>query len=209
MSGTSLDGVDVALIETDGEDVGRFGPTGYRAYSEDGTGAAAPRDRSRRQSCRAATARPGFLAEAETLVNDGPCRGGRDVPGGATDCRASEIGVVGFHGQTVLHRPERRLTVQLGDGAALAARLGIPVVYDFRAADVAAGGQGAPLVPVFHRALARMLDRAASDRGAQSRRRRQRHLHRRRRRSDRLRHRTGQRADRRFPASAHRHGARR
>ena len=70
------------------------------------------------------------------------------------------IDVVGFHGQTLLHRPERQLTVQIGDGKALARpRLGIPVVYDLRAADVAAGGQGAPLVPVYHRALAQMLDR--------------------------------------------------
>ena len=67
--------------------------------------------------------------------------------------------MVGFHGQTILHRPAARLTVQIGDGAALARAIGIPVVYDFRAADVAAGGQGAPLVPVFHRALARTLDR--------------------------------------------------
>jgi anhydro-N-acetylmuramic acid kinase len=69
------------------------------------------------------------------------------------------IAIVGFHGQTVLHRPTARLTVQIGDGAALARRLGLPVAYDFRAADVAAGGQGAPLVPVFHQALARDLDR--------------------------------------------------
>jgi anhydro-N-acetylmuramic acid kinase len=65
---------------------------------------------------------------------------------------------VGFHGQTVLHRPEARLTVQIGDGAALARELRIPVVHDFRAADVAAGGEGAPLVPVYHRALARKLE---------------------------------------------------
>ena len=69
------------------------------------------------------------------------------------------IDAVGFHGQTVLHRPKKKLTVQLGDGAALARETGIPVVYDFRAADVAAGGHGAPLVPVFHRALTRALDR--------------------------------------------------
>src|SRR5262249_59979554 len=66
----------------------------------------------------------------------------------------SGIDVLGFHGQTVLHRPDQRLTVQLGDGAGLSATLGLPVVYDFRAADVERGGQGAPLVPVFHRALA-------------------------------------------------------
>jgi anhydro-N-acetylmuramic acid kinase len=63
--------------------------------------------------------------------------------------------VIGFHGQTVFHAPERRLTVQIGDAAALAKRIGIPVVHDFRAADVAAGGQGAPFVPAYHRALVR------------------------------------------------------
>ena len=67
--------------------------------------------------------------------------------------------MVGFHGQTVLHRPDRKLTIQIGNGAALAGRLGIPVVYDFRAADVAAGGQGAPVVPVFHRAMVGLIKR--------------------------------------------------
>ena len=65
----------------------------------------------------------------------------------------ASIDIVGFHGQTVLHRPKQRLTIQIGDGPALAARLGIDVAYDFRAADIAAGGEGAPIVPVFHRAL--------------------------------------------------------
>jgi anhydro-N-acetylmuramic acid kinase len=76
----------------------------------------------------------------------------------ANGVAADAVTVIGFHGQTVLHRPERGLTIQIGDGSLLAARLGIPVVYDFRAADVAAGGQGAPLAPVFHRALVRRLD---------------------------------------------------
>jgi anhydro-N-acetylmuramic acid kinase len=70
---------------------------------------------------------------------------------------AGGIDVVGFHGQTVLHAPERRLTVQLGDGPGLAHAVGIDVVYDLRAADCAAGGQGAPLAPVYHRALADRL----------------------------------------------------
>jgi anhydro-N-acetylmuramic acid kinase len=69
------------------------------------------------------------------------------------------VTVVGFHGQTVLHRPQQRLTVQLGDGVSLAVRLGIPVVYDLHAADVAAGGEGAPLAPVFHRAFVAALGR--------------------------------------------------
>jgi anhydro-N-acetylmuramic acid kinase len=70
-----------------------------------------------------------------------------------------DIDIVGFHGQTVLHRPEKRLTVQIGDAAVLARTIHIPVMHDFRGADVAAGGQGAPFVPVYHRALAQSLGR--------------------------------------------------
>ena len=77
----------------------------------------------------------------------------------ANDIERGTVALVGFHGQTVLHRPAQRLTVQIGDGAALAHRLGCRWRYDFRAADVAAGGQGAPLVPVYHQALARDLAR--------------------------------------------------
>src|SRR6185437_4785630 len=102
--------------------------------------------------------RPGVLKEADAFVTR--------VHAEAVETflkaeRVDKTGVtiVGFHGQTVLHRPAARLTVQLGDGEALAARLKLSVAYDFRAADVAAGGQGAPLVPVFHQALARELDR--------------------------------------------------
>jgi anhydro-N-acetylmuramic acid kinase len=68
-----------------------------------------------------------------------------------------EISVVGFHGQTVIHKPQHKLTVQIGDGGALAARLRSPVACDFRQADIMAGGQGAPIVPVFHQAIARDL----------------------------------------------------
>lgn len=157
MSGTSLDGVDVALIETDGDRITGFGPAGYRPYSED------ERDLLRRalQAGAALTdrkARPGVLAEAEAFVTDVHAEAVEDFLETEGIDRAS-IAAVGFHGQTVLHRPEARLTVQIGDGAALARRLFMTVVHDFRAADVAAGGQGAPLVPVFHQALARGLQR--------------------------------------------------
>src|SRR6195256_5127355 len=158
MSGTSYDGVDVALLETDGEEIGRLGPTGYRPYSE------RERDALRRAISAAVsladrTLRPKILAEAEELVTDMHAEAVEAFLA-ANGMTPDRVAVVGFHGQTVLHRPERGLTVQLGNGAALAARLGIPVVYDFRAADVAAGGQGAPVVPVFHRAIVRVLKRA-------------------------------------------------
>jgi anhydro-N-acetylmuramic acid kinase len=158
MSGTSYDGVDVALVETDGEEIGSLGPTGYRPYSDQ------ERDLLRRAIAVATnlgdrTERPKILAQVEELVTDMHAEAVEAFLA-ANGMAASAVGVVGFHGQTVLHRPDRGLTVQIGNGPALAARLGIPVVYDFRAADVAAGGQGAPVVPVFHRALVRQLKRA-------------------------------------------------
>jgi anhydro-N-acetylmuramic acid kinase len=157
MSGTSMDGIDVALIETDGETVSRFGPSAIHFYNEAEEGLL-------RQAVEAArgltdrTARPGVIAEAEqltTALHAGAVRTFLEV----NRIDPATIDVVGFHGQTVLHRPEHRLTVQIGDGEELAREIGIPVVYDLRAADVAAGGQGAPLVPVYHRALAAALDR--------------------------------------------------
>ena len=157
MSGTSYDGVDVALINTDGENIGRLGPTGYRAYSD------AERAVLRRAIAAAGNLsdchqRPEPLAEAEALLTVVHAEAVESYLA-ANGLSARDVAVVGFHGQTVLHQPDRHLTVQLGDGVALANRLGIPVVYDFRAADVAAGGEGAPMVPVYHRAMVRMLDR--------------------------------------------------
>ena len=157
MSGTSLDGVDVALIETDGRRIGAFGPSGYRPYSESERGLL-------RQALSEAVnlsereARPGVLREAERAVTVAHAEA---VAAFTAQHRITreEIDIVGFHGQTVLHRPEKRMTVQIGDAAALAKAIHIPVMHDFRAADVAAGGQGAPFVPVYHRALAQSLER--------------------------------------------------
>ena len=155
MSGTSLDGVDVALIETDGERVAALGPAGYRPYSlEERALLRAALEQGAGLTSR--TARPGVLAEAEAFVTRAHAEAVEEFLA-SEHIDKSGIAVVGFHGQTVLHKPAERLTIQIGDGAALAKRLGMTVVYDFRAADVAAGGQGAPLVPIFHQALARDL----------------------------------------------------
>ncbi len=157
MSGTSLDGVDVALIETDGRRVKAFGPSGYRPYSE-------AERRLLRQALAEAVhlshrdARPGILREAEHAVTVAHAEA---VAAFTAQNRIPRDGIdiVGFHGQTVLHRPAQKMTVQIGDAAALAKAIHIPVMHDFRAADVEAGGQGAPFVPVYHRALAQSLER--------------------------------------------------
>lgn len=149
MSGTSLDGIDVALIRTDGENTVERGPSQTYPYSE-----------AQRNVLRAALKdakglarrdeRPFGLARAEASLTDWHVQAVQDF----LKANPATVDVIGFHGQTVIHRPEIRLTVQLGDGSALAKRLALPVVYDVRANDVATGGQGAPFVPVYHRALA-------------------------------------------------------
>jgi anhydro-N-acetylmuramic acid kinase len=157
MSGTSLDGVDVALIETDGERVLGFGPTGYRAYREEER-ALLGRALAEGALLTDRRSRPGVLAEAERFVTAVHAETVENFLK-AEAIAKDRVALVGFHGQTVLHKPAVKLTVQIGDGPALARQLRLPVAYDFRAADVAAGGQGAPLVPVFHQALARDLAR--------------------------------------------------
>ncbi|MEZ5843989.1 MAG: anhydro-N-acetylmuramic acid kinase [Hyphomicrobiaceae bacterium] len=158
MSGTSLDGIDIALVTTDGEGRVERGPSRTVPYGAE----LRRRLAGALAEARAMThrhERPGTLAEVENDMTIAHA----DVVAEflATHAIARDtIDVIGFHGQTVLHRPEQRLTVQLGDGPLLARLTGIAVVYDMRAADVAAGGQGAPLVPVYHRALvARLTER--------------------------------------------------
>ncbi|HET6389986.1 anhydro-N-acetylmuramic acid kinase [Hyphomicrobium sp.] len=155
MSGTSLDGIDAAFLETDGEDIVIRGPA--RTY---------PYDDGMRRLLLTAIAdagglisraeRPHALAEAEQALTEYHARAVAQYLADV-EIDPAAIDVIGFHGQTVLHRPEARLTVQLGRGDLLAHMTGCPVVYDLRAADVAAGGQGAPLVPVYHRALTAKL----------------------------------------------------
>jgi anhydro-N-acetylmuramic acid kinase len=141
MSGTSFDGIDVGLIRTDGEGVVEPGPALTLPHGE-----------TRRRRLAAVM---GQREAPRDLVEDLT-----DAHGEAVERLIAEAGIsprdiraVGFHGQTILHRPAEGLTVQIGDGERLAARLGIDVVEQFRLADVAAGGEGAPLAPVYHVAL--------------------------------------------------------
>ena len=139
MSGTSLDGVDAAVVISDGHAIHGFGPSRYRAY----TGA-------ERAALRAALGRwPGDdLGDAPGVIQSVHA---------ALLAGFDDVDLVGFHGQTLAHDPKGRGTHQAGDGAALATALGRPVVWDFRSADVALGGEGAPLAPFYHHACARFL----------------------------------------------------
>ena len=157
MSGTSLDGVDLAMIETDGRTVRKFGPSGYRPYSERERACCARRW-PKPCTCRSVTRGPASCVRPSRPLR--PRMPRRSPPSSRRIAsRREDIDIVGFHGQTVLHRPAKKMTVQIGDGAALAKAIHIPVMHDFRAADVEAGGQGAPFVPVYHRALTQSLER--------------------------------------------------
>lgn len=156
MSGTSLDGIDAALIQTDGEDIAL--PRGALSlpYTDD-------QRRLLQHALEAARTwlpdapMPDVIAQAEQELTQAHARAVNALLAQAK-LKPDDVDVVGFHGQTVLHRPEERRTEQIGLGQLLADLVGIDVVYDFRSADVAAGGQGAPFAPLYHRALASNLE---------------------------------------------------
>jgi len=139
MSGTSMDGVDAALLQTDGEAIFGFGESGYRAYS------GAERE-VLRQALGCWPGEPGVGAAAELVET-----------AHAELLSRYDSDLVGFHGQTLAHDPGGRGTHQAGSGEVLAEVLGRPVVWDFRSMDVEMGGQGAPLAPFFHHACARWI----------------------------------------------------
>ncbi|AUW59103.1 anhydro-N-acetylmuramic acid kinase [Sphingobium sp. SCG-1] len=154
MSGTSRDGIDAALIRTDGEGM-------VERIAFHGT----PYDEGFRVRLAEACARamamndPEFeplIDAVETEMTQAHAEAVADLLG-RSGWQAQDVDVIGFHGHTVAHKPDLGWTWQIGDADALAGAFGIPVVADLRSADVEAGGQGAPLIPVYHRALAAKL----------------------------------------------------
>lgn len=137
MSGTSLDGVDVAALVTDGQRVLEFGPSHFRPYEP-----------AEQEVLRAALGQwPGGadVRAATELVEDAHAQ---------ALARLGPADLIGFHGQTLAHDPGGRGTHQIGSGQVLGALFATPIVWDFRSTDVSMGGQGAPLAPFYHFALA-------------------------------------------------------
>lgn len=157
MSGTSLDGVDAAFLVTDGKTVTEPGETYFRAYSKNERGMIS----SAIEAYHAGGLDAPAVREAGLLVSDVHTEAVCSLLA-RTGMKAENIDLVGFHGQTLFHAPKNGVTVQIGDGERLAKALGITVAYDFRSADVAASGEGAPLVPVFHEALLNNKEKPAA-----------------------------------------------
>ncbi|NDW51997.1 anhydro-N-acetylmuramic acid kinase [Aliiroseovarius sp. PrR006] len=143
MSGTSLDGVDAALVQTDGIRIQAFGPSTYADYSDD-----------QRTDLRAALGQwpdgPGVTPAAQVSE-------AAHIALARTLLAGHDADLLGYHGQTLAHDPEGGRTHQAGDGQVLADALNVPVVWDFRSEDVSQGGEGAPLAPFFHHACARFI----------------------------------------------------
>jgi len=151
MSGTSLDGIDAAIIETDGDGVMAFGETISIPYPEP----------FRETLHQLLGHNPTDLSNIQCVIDDLTIRHAETVKAllEKAGLKAEQVDVVGFHGQTLFHDPDNAITCQIGDGASLAKLTDIPVVNDFRSNDVSHGGEGAPLAPAYHVALSRDLER--------------------------------------------------
>ena len=156
MSGTSLDGVDAAVLETDGEAVARPGPALTRPYSAQERAILRMALETAREAAQ--DARPPEIAAAERVLTEAHIEAVEALLK-ENGLARGDIAYLGFHGQTVLHRPKERRTWQIGDAVGLARSSRIPVVNEFRLADVEAGGQGAPFVPLYHAVLTRSVKR--------------------------------------------------
>ena len=160
MSGTSLDGVDAAVLHTDGRQQVETGAHLFRPYSADERALLA-------QTMQDALEwnfigpPPNSFARAETMIDTAHKESVRALMK-KSGLQTADINLIGFHGQTVLHRApkgeQKGQTLQIGNGQDIANSLEISTVYDFRTADVAVGGQGAPLAPIYHKCLIRTAE---------------------------------------------------
>ena len=147
MSGTSLDGIDAALIRTNGIDV--VEPIDYVEVPYEAA------DRRTIRACFGQTDRTREdVKQAEVLSTTLHIQAA-EVLLKKSGFRAADVDLIGYHGQTIRHAPKENISIQIGDGALMAQQTGIDIVNDFRSKDVAAGGQGAPLIPLYHRAITR------------------------------------------------------
>ena len=146
MSGTSMDGIDAAIITTDGESIYNFGESVAAAY-----------DNATKELIRSAINETADIPKVEEELTRQHVKAVKLLLEKA-GLSSSDIDVIGFHGQTIKHDPDNGITVQIGDGKLLAQLTGINVVNDLRSNDVKNGGQGAPLVPLFHKALVQDSD---------------------------------------------------
>lgn len=156
MSGTSLDGIDAAVLETDGMAIKAFGPAATFAYfPEEKRAIQTAIEDALHWKVEDWPNRPKSFPMAEKAITEAHIRVVEQM---LDHSDTGDIDLIGFHGQTIVHRPDQKMTLQLGDGAELARRCSIDVVGDFRSGDVASGGQGAPLVPIYHQALLQGCD---------------------------------------------------
>jgi anhydro-N-acetylmuramic acid kinase len=149
MSGTSMDGIDVALLRTDGTIVDEYGPHKTYPYPKD------LQSELRKLTNEGENAPQKSVQKIEIDITNLHAKVVKDF---MTEFGIDSVDLIGFHGQTFVHRPEKGYTIQLGLGQSLADQTGFPVIYDFRSGDVAHGGQGAPFAPIFHMALVSELE---------------------------------------------------
>jgi len=151
MTGTSMDGIDAAVIRSDGENIVETGPglslTYDAAFSKRLRSLLGPNGRKAVN-----------FKDIEVELTDRHAELVKRLMR-ENDLLAADVDVVGFHGQTIFHDPDNGVTDQMGDGSRLAEALGVDVVADFRSADVNSGGEGAPFAPLYHRALASDLEK--------------------------------------------------